>query len=87
MPSALDVPVVAGEARSAPCSIGTPSKPICAGAVDDAVVLSVVVEDADGLLLEDEDEGELLLPHPASARPAVTIEIRAERLIAEGRER
>jgi len=70
IPSTVPAWVLPGEAMPAPCSIGTPSKPIWAALWVVAVALGVVavaldleVEDeAAGLLLEDEP-----LPHPASS--------------------
>jgi hypothetical protein len=63
MPSTFDVPVVPGEARSAPCSMGTPSKPTCdAFELRDAAAVVELAAGAEVLELELE-----LLPHPASA--------------------
>jgi hypothetical protein len=58
IPSTVPVPVVPGEAISAPDSIGTPSKPTCA----------LVFAASDVVLDDEEDElDELLLPQPASS--------------------
>src|SRR5947209_1578031 len=62
MPSTLPVPVVPAEARSAPDSIGMPSKPTCVPELPDD-------DEADVLELLDDA---LLLPQPASAKTPAT---------------
>jgi hypothetical protein len=68
MPLTVLVPVVPGEARTAPPSIGMPSKPICALVDCDAEEVAVV-DAAPELELFDE----LLLPQPARATTTAAI--------------
>jgi hypothetical protein len=86
IPSAFEVPVVPGEPRSAPCSIGTPSNPSCAAELEEAEAVVVVDDAAAEGAVEELDEDELP-PHPAIAKAVARIELISSRLIAEGRER